>query len=202
MIKTDSWIRYMCENRTVKVIRDGVPTMESYSMIIPFIGESVNQVDGKKVLSYGLSSMGYDVRLAPTFKLFKRDDTTIIDPLDLTDSHYEDIIGDSVVIPPNCVALGHTIEYFNIPDDVIVICMGKSTLARLSINVITTPIEPGFKGQVVIEIANLGSLPVRIHAGMGIAQFLFFQAEEKCDVSYEDRGGKYSGQIGLTTARL
>lgn len=170
-------------------------------MIMPFEARQVREVDNKKILSYGLSSFGYDVRLANKFKIFTNIKNALIDPLDVTDDIYVEHEGDYCIIPPNSYILGHTVEHFDIPRDVMVLCCGKSTLARLAAIVNVTPIEPGFKGQVVIEIANCSPLPLKVYANQGIAQFMFFRGEP-CEVSYADRGGKYMAQTGVTTARL
>jgi dCTP deaminase len=155
-----------------------------------------------KVISYGLSSYGYDVRLANKFKIFTNIKNALIDPLEMSDDCYIDHEGDHCIIPPNSYILGHTVETFDIPRDVMVICVGKSTYARCAAIVNVTPIEPGFKGQVVIEISNASPLPLKVYAGQGIAQFMFLQGGEPCQVSYADRRGKYQGQTGVTTARL
>lgn len=171
-------------------------------MIEPFVSTSVRQDQGKKILSYGLSSFGYDVRLASKFKLFTNINSSLIDPLSDNSTCYVDMEGEYCIIPPNSYVLGHTAEYFNIPRDVLVICVGKSTLARLGVQINVTPIEPGFSGQVVIEISNSTNLPVKVYANQGVAQFLFLQSDEPCSVSYSDRSGKYQGQTGITTAKL
>lgn len=170
-------------------------------MITPFIEQQVKTVDDKKIVSYGLSSFGYDVRLGNKFKIFTNIKNALIDPLAPSEDMYVEHEGDYCIIPPNSYVLGHTMEYFDIPRDVVVIAVGKSTYARLAAIVNVTPIEPGFKGEVVIEIANNSPLPLKVYAGMGIAQFMFFRGEP-CMVSYADRGGKYQGQTGVTTARL
>lgn len=157
---------------------------------------------GEKIISWGLTSMGYDVRLADTYKVFSNINNAIIDPLKMSDDCYVDRQGEFCIIPPNSYILGHTIETFDIPRDVIAVCVGKSTYARAGIAINVTPIEPGFKGQVVIEIANQTPLPAKVYAGMGIAQFLFYQSDEPCEVSYADRDGKYQNQKGITTARV
>jgi dCTP deaminase len=188
-ILCDRSIRKLCESDT--------------PMIAPFVGEQVRaREDGQKIISYGLSSAGYDVRLGNKFKIFTNALCSNIDPLDLDPNMYVDYEGEYCWIPPNSYILGHTMEVFNIPKDVLAICLGKSTYARLASIVNVTPIEPEFKGDVVIEIANLSPLPLKVYAGMGIAQFLFLKMDEECEVSYNDRGGKYQGQRGLTTARL
>lgn len=156
----------------------------------------------KKIVSYGLSAGGYDVRLAHKFKIFTNVRNALIDPLNVTEDCYVEVEGDHCIIPPNSYILGHTMETFDIPRDVMAICLGKSTYARLASIVNVTPIEPGFKGDVVIEIANCSPLPLKVYAGQGIAQFVFFKLDRPCKVSYADKGGKYQGQSGLTTARL
>lgn len=171
-------------------------------MISPFVPKAIREEDGKKIISYGLSGYGYDVRLANTFKIFSNLKNSLIDPLNPDDNCYHDHEGDSVIIPPNSYVLGHTIETFDIPNDVMVVCVGKSTYARLGAIVNVTPIEPGFKGTVVIEVSNSTNLPLKLYAGMGIAQFLFFRGDKPCLVSYADKLGKYMNQKGLTTARL
>lgn len=171
-------------------------------MIAPFVGECVRNDGEKKIVSYGLSSFGYDVRLANKFKIFTNINNGIIDPMDMGDLNYVDHEGEYVIIPPNSYVLGHTVETFCIPQDVMVVCVGKSTYARAGALVNVTPIEPGFEGQVVIEISNATPLPLKVHANMGIAQFMFYMGDRPCGVSYRDRGGKYQGQSGVTVARL
>lgn len=165
----------------------------------------VRSDNNNKIISYGVSSFGYDVRLAATeVKLFANTmDTNIIDPktFDTTSlvtlKQHDDGNGQYVILPPGGYALGSTVEYFEVPDDVMIIAVGKSTLARAGIIVNVTPIEAGFKGTVVIELMNGSSLPVKVYLNEGIAQFLFFRAEERCKVSYADRAGKYQGQTGI-----
>jgi len=171
-------------------------------MISPFEPNPIREINGKKVISYGMSGFGYDVRLANKFKIFTNIHSTIIDPLDPTDDFYVDFEGDFCILPPNSYLLGHTIEYFKIPRDTLVLCIGKSTYARLGAIVNCTPIEPEFEGQIVIEISNSTNLPLKVYANQGIAQFLFYQSDEDCDFSYKDKGGKYQNQIGITRARL
>jgi dCTP deaminase len=153
----------------------------------------------EKIISYGTSSMGYDVRLSREFKIFTNVYGAVIDPLNMPDNAYVDHVGDYVVIPPNSYILGSTIETFDVPRDILGVCLGKSTYARCAAIVNVTPIEPGFCGQVVIEVANLSTLPLKIYAGMGIAQFLFLKGNP-CETSYADRGGKYQNQTGIQTA--
>lgn len=166
--------------------------------------ESPLQID-QKVISSGLSSMGYDVTLARDFKIFTNVNSQIIDPLNMSDRIYHEAIDqDYCIIPPNSYILGHTVEWFDIPKNILALCLGKSTYARCGAIVNATPIEPGFKGRVVIEISNATNLPLKVYAGQGVAQFLFLQATEDCEVGYGDRdggkGGKYQGQAGLQTA--
>lgn len=164
--------------------------------IDPLLGVQVQE----KILSFGTSSFGYDVRLADEFKIFTNVNSAVIDPLNMVDACYVDHKGPYCIIPPNSYILGHTIEAFDIPRDVMVICLGKSTYARAGAIVNVTPIEAGFKGQVVIEISNSTPLPLKVYANQGIAQFLFFESDEDCEVSYGDREGKYQNQRGITTA--
>lgn len=169
-------------------------------MITPFVPGQVRvDAEGKKIVSYGTSSMGYDVRLANKFKIFTNIDNAIVDPLNMPETSYVDREGDSVIIPPNSYILGHTIETFNIPRDIMVVCVGKSTYARVGCAVNVTPIEPGFSGQVVIEVSNLTPLPLKVYSGQGIAQFLFLKGNP-CETSYADRMGKYQNQSGVQTA--
>lgn len=178
-------------------------------MIAPFVPRQVRVdleepefgMSPSKIISYGLSSFGYDVRLANRFKIFTNVNSAIVDPLALDESAFHEVEGNSVLIPPNSYLLGHTIETFNIPRDVTVVCVGKSTYARCGALINVTPIEAGFEGQVVIEISNATPLPVRVYANQGIAQFLFFKGDEPCLVSYADRGGKYQGQSGIQLAK-
>jgi dCTP deaminase len=155
----------------------------------------------QKILSYGTSSFGYDVTLGNDFRIFTNLNTTVIDPLAFDESCLHEHKGDFCIIPPNSYILGVTREYFKIPRDVMVICVGKSTYARCGAIVNVTPIEPGFEGHVVIEISNATSLPLKIYANQGIAQFMFFQSDEECETSYADKGGKYQGQTGVTLAK-
>lgn len=177
-------------------------------MITPFVPGQVRRKIGcvseqetiyEPIISYGTSSMGYDVRLGRKFKIFTNVFSAVIDPLNMPDHSYVDHEGDYVVIPPNSYVLGHTIEYFNLPRDVGAICVGKSTYARAGCAINVTPIEPGFSGEVVIEIANQTPLPMKVYAEQGIAQFVFLKGNP-CEVSYSDRSGKYQGQTGIQTA--
>ena len=178
-----------------------------HGMIIPFEDRQIRERRGNKCISYGLSSHGYDVRLHNDVKIFSNLAATLIDPKSFvpgetltTAAVHLDSNGQYFVLPPHSYALGCTIETFNIPRDIMVVCVGKSTYARCGIHVNVTPIEAGFKGQVVIEISNATPLPAKIYLNEGIAQFLFFRGEP-CDTSYADRSGKYQGQTGVTHAR-
>lgn len=184
----------LCDKSIKKLIDMGV--------IVNAVHGQVKELDGRKIVSYGLSSAGYDVRLAPTFKVFNNLKPTIIDPLNFDGDSLIETEGEYCIIPPNSYMLGHTIEIFDVPRDILIECVGKSTYARCGLLVGITPIEPGFKGQVVIEVANTTPLPVKVYANMGIAQFLFHRLDEPCETSYDDRGGKYQNQSGITLARV
>jgi dCTP deaminase len=167
-------------------------------MIEPF-------VDGQKrdgTISYGLSSYGYDARVAGEWKIFTNVDSAVVDPKDFSSQSFVERDGPVCIIPPNSFALARTVEYFRIPRDVLVICLGKSTYARCGIIVNVTPLEPGWEGHVTLEFSNTTPLPARIYADEGACQFLFLQGNEPCEVSYADRAGKYQGQRGVTLPRL
>ena len=166
-------------------------------MIEPFV-ESQRR-DG--CISYGLSSYGYDARVADEFKIFTNVDSAVVDPKDFAANSFVDRKTDVCVIPPNSFALARTVEYFRVPRDVLVICLGKSTYARCGIIVNVTPFEPEWEGYVTLEFSNTTPLPAKIYAGEGCAQVLFFESDEVCEVSYKDRGGKYQGQRGVTLPR-
>ena len=182
-IRPDHWIRKMSTE---------------HGMIEPFQSELVRSVDNEKVISFGTSSYGYDVRCGPEFKVFTNVYGGIVDPKEFDPKSYVDIVGESCIIPPNSFALARTVEYFRIPRDTLVICLGKSTYARCGIIVNVTPLEPEWEGQVTLEFSNTTNLPARIYANEGVAQMLFFQSDDVCQTSYRDRGGKYQGQIGVT----
>lgn len=167
-------------------------------MIKPFIEKQKR--DG--VISYGLSSFGYDARAAREFKIFTNVDNAIVDPKDFSHQSFVDRTVDICIIPPNSFALTHTVEYFRIPEDVLVVCLGKSTYARCGLIVNVTPLEPGWEGHVTLEISNTTPLPARVYANEGIAQFLFFKGSSACETSYADRKGKYMGQRGVTLPKL
>jgi len=172
-------------------------------MIEPFVDHQVrereNVIEVEPAISYGLSSYGYDVRTANEWKVFTNFNSSVVDPKNFDPKCFVDVIGaDSILIPPNSFALGRTIEYFRIPRNVLTICLGKSTYARCGIIVNVTPLEPEFEGHVTLEFSNTTTLPARIYANEGVAQMLFLESDEVCEVSYKDRGGKYQGQRGVT----
>jgi len=167
-------------------------------MIEPFEDRQVRQ----GVISYGLSSYGYDIRVANEFKVFTNINNTVVDPKNFDDRSFVDMRTDICIIPPNSFALAKTVEYFRIPRDVLTVCVGKSTYARCGLIVNVTPFEPEWEGFVTLEISNTTPLPARVYANEGIAQVLFFQSDEVCEVSYADKKGKYQKQQGLTLPRL
>lgn len=153
-------------------------------------------------ISYGVSSYGYDARVAPEFKVFTNVDSAIIDPKNFQESSFVDRNTDVCILPPNSFALGRTVEYFRIPRDVLVICLGKSTYARCGIIVNVTPLEPEWEGHVTLEFSNTTPLPAKIYANEGVCQFLFYRGESECETSYKDRAGKYMGQTGVTLPKI
>lgn len=167
-------------------------------MIDPFV-EKQNH-DG--VISYGLSSYGYDARCSNEFKIFTNVDNAIVDPKAFSEKSFVDRNVDECIIPPNSFVLTRSVEYFRIPKDVLVICLGKSTYARCGLIVNVTPLEPGWEGHVTLEISNTTPLPAKVYANEGVAQFLFFKGSAPCEVSYADRAGKYMGQRGVTLPRM
>lgn len=171
------------------------------NMISPFTSEQVRQTDSEKIISYGVSSYGYDARVSSEFKIFTNINTTIVDPKDFDNNSFVHRETEVCIIPPNSFALARTVEYFKIPQDVLVICVGKSTYARCGIIVNVTPLEPGWEGHVTLEFSNTTPLPAKIYAGQGACQFLFLKGNEKCSVSYSDRNGKYMKQKGVTLPR-
>jgi dCTP deaminase len=183
-IKSDKWIRRMAE---------------SHKMIEPFVPDQVRvSEDGRKIVSYGTSSYGYDIRCADEFKIFTNINSTIVDPKNFDEKSFVDFKGDVCIIPPNSFALARTVEYFRIPRSVLTVCLGKSTYARCGIIVNVTPFEPEWEGHVTLEFSNTTPLPAKIYANEGVAQVLFFESDEICETSYADRGGKYQGQHGVT----
>jgi dCTP deaminase len=181
-IKSDRWIRRMAER----------------GMIEPFEHGQVRVANGDKIISYGTSSYGYDVRCANEFKIFTNINSTIVDPKNFDSKNFVDLASDVCIIPPNSFALARTVEYFRIPRNVLTICLGKSTYARCGIIVNVTPLEPEWEGHVTLEFSNTTPLPARIYANEGVAQMLFLESDEVCETSYKDRGGKYQGQKGVT----
>ena len=167
-------------------------------MIEPFESGQVRDSEQGRVISYGTSSYGYDVRCSDEFKIFTNINSAIVDPKDFDSSSFIDVKSDICIIPPNSFALARTVEYFRIPRDVLTICLGKSTYARCGIIVNVTPLEPEWEGHVTLEFSNTTTLPAKIYANEGVAQMLFFGGDEVCDISYKDRGGKYQGQTGVT----
>jgi len=179
-----------------------IETMALEGMIEPFVSQQIKEVDGNKIVSYGLSSYGYDIRVADHFKVFTNVYNSIVDPKRFTEDAFVDIYAKECIIPPNSFALARSVEYFRIPRDVLTLCVGKSTYARCGIIVNVTPFEPEWEGHVTIEISNTTPLPAKIYAQEGIAQVIFFQAARVCRTSYADRGGKYQKQTGITVPRV
>ncbi|MCL5062210.1 MAG: dCTP deaminase [Nitrospiraceae bacterium] len=182
MVKNDRWIKEMAQK----------------GMIEPFNKKQVR----KGVISYGVSSYGYDMRIGDEFKIFTNINNTVVDPKNFDPKSFVDYKGDVCIIPPNSFVLASSLEYFRIPRDVLVICLGKSTYARCGLVVNVTPLEPEWEGHVTIEISNTTPLPARIYANEGIAQLIFLQAAELCEVSYKDKAGKYQAQKGITLPRM
>jgi dCTP deaminase len=182
-IQSDRWIRQMAEE---------------HRMIEPFSAGQVRE----GCISYGVSSFGYDIRVSPEFKVFTNVHNVVVDPKAFDDRSFVDVNAESCIIPPNSFALARTVEYFRVPSDVLVLCVGKSTYARCGIIVNVTPLEPGWEGFLTLEISNTTPLPAKIYANEGIAQLLFFRGSETPDVTYADRKGKYQHQVGVTLPRL
>ncbi|MFK5882062.1 MAG: dCTP deaminase [Sulfurospirillum sp.] len=182
-LKSDRWIREKSLNE---------------EMIKPFCEEQV----GTDVVSYGVSSYGYDIRVGYEFKIFTNVSSTVVDPKNFDEKNVVDFVGDICIVPPNSFALARTVEYFKIPKDVLAICLGKSTYARCGIIVNVTPFEPEFEGHITIEISNTTPLPAKIYANEGIAQVLFLEGDDQCQTTYKDKKGKYQGQEGITLPRI
>jgi dCTP deaminase len=176
--------------------------MAAQGMIEPFEARQVKEVAGRRVVSYGTSSYGYDIRCSDEFKIFTNINSTIVDPKAFDAKSFVDFKGAVCIIPPNSFALARTVEFFRIPRDVLTICLGKSTYARCGIIVNVTPLEPEWQGHVTLEFSNTTPLPAKIYAGEGCAQVIFLQSDEVCETSYLDRGGKYQGQQGVTLPRI
>lgn len=175
---------------------------EKCEMIEPFVDHLVSEENGKRILSYGLSSYGYDLRVSNQFKVFTNVYNTVVDPKGFNESEFIQIEADECVIPPNSFALAVSVEYFRIPRNILTLCVGKSTYARCGIIVNVTPFEPEWEGYVTLEISNTTPLPAKVYAGEGLAQILFFEGSEVCATSYRDRKGKYMGQVGITIPRM
>ena len=190
-IKSDRWIHRMATE---------------HGMIEPFQVDQVRELerDGTRhrAISYGLSSYGYDLRVANEFKVFTNVYSSVVDPKGFDDRSFVDLETDVCMVPPNSFALARSVEYFRIPRNVLTICLGKSTYARCGIIVNVTPFEPEWEGHVTLEISNTTPLPARIYANEGLAQVIFLESDEPCQVSYKDRGGKYQGQRGITIPRM
>lgn len=182
-IKSDRWIKRMAVEQ---------------QMIEPFEPSQVRHQNTEKVVSFGTSSYGYDVRCADEFRIFTNLNSSIVDPKAFDENSFVEIQSKICIIPPNSFVLARTIEYFRIPRNVLTICLGKSTYARCGIIVNVTPLEPEWEGHVTLEFSNTTNLPAKIYANEGVAQMVFFESDEVCEVSYKDRGGKYQGQKGVT----
>ncbi len=182
-LKPDHWIRKMAQEQ---------------GMIEPFADAQVRN----GVISYGVSSYGYDLRVADEFKIFTNVHSAIVDPKNFASNSFFDYQGDVCVIPPNSFALARSVEYFRIPRQVLTICLGKSTYARIGLIVNVTPFEPEWEGYVTLEISNTTPLPAKVYANEGLAQVLFFEADDVCEISYADKKGKYQGQTGVTPPRM
>ena len=185
-IKADHWIRRMATE---------------HGMIEPFEPGQVRENDGGKIVSYGTSSYGYDVRCSSHFKVFTNINSAVVDPKGFDERSFVNVESDVCIIPPNSFALASTVEYFRIPRNVLTICLGKSTYARCGIIVNVTPLEPEWEGHITLEFSNTTTLPARIYANEGVAQVVFLESDEPCETSYKDRGGKYQGQRGVTLPR-
>ncbi|MAJ81753.1 MAG: dCTP deaminase [Legionellales bacterium] len=181
-VQPDRWIKEMAEK----------------GMITPFEPSQVSKTEEGKIVSYGTSSYGYDVRCANEFKIFTNIHSAVVDPKSFDPKSFVNVTGDHCIIPPNSFALARTVEYFNIPRDILTICLGKSTYARCGIIVNVTPLEPEWHGHVTLEFSNTTNLPAKIYANEGVAQMIFLKAVSVCETSYKDRTGKYQGQTGVT----
>jgi dCTP deaminase len=182
-VKSDRWIKKMAGE---------------HGLIEPFESQQIRSVDGNRVISYGTSSYGYDIRCAPEFKVFTNINSAVVDPKNFDSESFVDVNREVCIIPPNSFALARTVEYFRIPRNVLTICLGKSTYARCGIIVNVTPLEPEWEGYVTLEFSNTTPLPAKIYANEGVAQVIFLESDEDCETSYADRGGKYQHQTGVT----
>jgi len=168
------------------------------NMITPFEAHQVRESAKGKTVSHGTSSYGYDIRCSNEFKVFTNIHSAIVDPKNFAPQSFVDVVSDVCIIPPNSFALARSVEYFRIPRNVLVICLGKSTYARCGIIVNVTPLEPEWEGHITLEFSNTTPLPAKIYANEGVAQLLFLESDEECETSYKERGGKYQGQKGVT----
>ena len=171
---------------------------ETHGMIEPFVADQIRQNGKGRIVSYGTSSYGYDIRCAKDFKVFTNINSAVVDPKDFDSNSFVDVKSDVCIVPPNSFALARTVEYFRIPRNVLTLCLGKSTYARCGIIVNVTPLEPEWEGHVTLEFSNTTPLPAKIYANEGVAQVIFLESDEPCEVSYKDRGGKYQNQTGVT----
>ena len=175
---------------------------EQEGLIEPFEANQISRAEDRRIISYGTSSYGYDIRCSTHFKIFTNINSAMVDPKQFAEDSFVDYEGDVCIIPPNSFALASTVEYLRVPRSVLVICLGKSTYARCGIIVNVTPLEPGWEGHVTLEFSNTTPLPAKVYANEGACQFLFLQGNEPCEVSYADRHGKYMGQRGVTLPKL
>lgn len=182
-IKSDKWI---------------IENAQENQLISPFESKQIRKVEGEKIVSYGVSSYGYDVRCSNEFKIFTNTHSSIVDPKKFDPKSFVDVTAEQCIIPPNSFALARTVEYLKIPRSVLTLCLGKSTYARCGIIVNVTPLEPEWEGHVTLEFSNTTNLPAKIYANEGVAQMIFFESDQVCETSYKDRGGKYQGQTGVT----
>ncbi len=182
-IKSDKWIKMMSSE---------------HDMISPFTDEQIKS----GTISYGVSSYGYDIRVADEYKIFTNVNNSIIDPKNFDANSFVDFKGDVCIVPPNSFALARSVEYFKIPRKILTICVGKSTYARCGIIVNVTPFEPEWEGYVTLEISNTTPLPAKIYSNEGLCQVLFFESDEDCEISYKDKSGKYLKQVGITLPKI
>ena len=186
-IKSDKWI---------------IEQAQENQLITPFSSEQIREVDGEKIVSYGVSSYGYDVRCSNEFKIFTNTHSSIVDPKSFDPKSFVDVTAEECIIPPNSFALARTVEYFKIPRSVLTLCLGKSTYARCGIIVNVTPLEPEWEGHVTLEFSKTTNLPAKIYANEGVAQFVFIKGNEKPEVTYAKRKGKYMKQKGVTLPKV
>lgn len=204
-IKSDNWIR----NQNGMIVPFEPNQVKEHVVPGEYIGIGANGVrmyeetEFNKIISYGTSSYGYDIRAADEWKVFTNIHTTIVDPKHFDENNFVDVSGkEYCIIPPNSFALARSVEKIKVPDDVLVICLGKSTYARCGIIVNVTPLEPGWEGYITLEFSNTTPLPAKIYAYEGVAQLLFFQSDERCETTYGDRKGKYQHQVGVTLPKI